>query len=251
IGAGTAAAIAAAALAATLISNQQPTTPPPDKPPAAQPPAPPEAPTEEPPAETPPAQPSDEPPVVTEEPPAAPTSAPAPTPTPTPSKSKQPLPTPSHPLPDPLVITPGRNGTAFAAGTSSVLPITIENNSTGGGGGGYETQDPDQTMTLSVRLPEGFRFTGTPAGDGWSCVRVDAGLECGRAAIRPGESTTAELRIHVDKYVSGRREITAYVAIEELTASRTYQVTVRPKQAYESKRAGYRTAYHRRDSLPE
>ncbi|MGH3739117.1 MAG: hypothetical protein ACRDT6_26490, partial [Micromonosporaceae bacterium] len=252
IGAGTAAAIAAAAIAATLLSGN----PPPPAPPAGQP-EPTTAPTEAPPVappvaptESPEPTPSDEPePPAVSPTPASPAPAPSsPPPSPLPSKTKKPLPTPSHPTPPkaPLLISPGDNGTRFTSGRSSVLPVRITNHSAGGAGGGYVAEPPREgVMTLVVELPAGFRFTGEPSGDGWRCARIDGGAECSRTAIRPGESTTAELRVHVDKHVSGVREVTAHVALDELTADLTYRVTVERDQG------GYRPKYQRTGSIPE
>ncbi|MQA26943.1 MAG: sigma-70 family RNA polymerase sigma factor, partial [Micromonosporaceae bacterium] len=248
IAAGGAAAVLAAVIAAALVSNQAPPPPGAERPPAEQPPTAPPAddPTDEP-TEAPTDEPTDEP-AEPENPPESPGRTPPPATTPPASPSKKPPQGPPDPLPKPPVtITPGSRNPTLAAGRSSVLPIRVERaaetgtaaesgaSSSGQGGGigvrslpwrpivGHKT---GERMVLEVRLPDRIWLSSHVAGDGWRCVRADDTARCARRALRPGESTVAELRLVVARTVSGPQRFTATVKLAGLSATESFDVRI-------------------------
>lgn len=113
----------------------------------------------------------------------------------------------------------------------AVLPIQVGNTSTGGSGGSLTPGHKTGKMTLVVRLPHEFRYTGLPAGDGWWCVRGDHGdPTCKRKELQPGESSVARIRLYITHAGAGTHDVTATVTLDGDTVSRTFQVTAsKPK----------------------
>ena len=222
IAGGTAAGVAAVAIAIALLTGNP--TPPTTsaKPPAAA--APTDVPTGPAPSDAPTTAPPETPAAGPETTPTAPSEAPSPTsasPNPSPS-STRPGP-PGVPTP-PITITP--RDTSFTAGRMAVLPIEIENTSTGGSGGSLTTGHKGK-MTLVVRLPDEFLYTGLPAGDGWWCVRGDNGNPtCTRKALAPGESSVAKIQLYITHAGVGTHDVTATVTLDGARVSKTFQVTV-------------------------
>ncbi len=220
IGAGAAAAVAAAAIAAIVLSpDATPSTPQPEAPAAG-----PEAPGSAPGAPT--GSPVD-PSASAGQPETAPSGgspgrrsgAPGDGPSTKPgASSRPPL------LPSPPVVIPTLRP-SLSSGKSGEVAVSVEYRGARRSGGAADTSDAD-TMTLDVRLPHGVRLTSSRAGDGWQCGSTGDGVRCTRTAIAPGQSTTAEVQLHVDKDVAGEHEITATAVLDGERATRTDQVMI-------------------------
>ncbi|GHJ50278.1 hypothetical protein Cs7R123_76200 [Catellatospora sp. TT07R-123] len=90
-------------------------------------------------------------------------------------------------------------------------------------------------VRLEVTLPVGVHLIAADAGDGWRCETTVGGAACARAALRPGQLSTASLPVEVDKEVSGFQPVATMVDFGGRRRAAAFRVPVAPRGMH----AGY------------